>query len=62
MKNQVDSGVTDSSTLKPQTTQTRYHGSHEDRYFCYLQCADDGDGNEIMTGLPLKSFEEWLNS
>ena len=62
MKNQIESGVNPDGTFKPQTTRTRYSGTLEERYGCYLSCADDGNGNEIMTGLTLKSFEEWLNS
>ena len=34
----------------------------QDRYELYLEHADDGDGFEIGTGLPLKTFDEWLNS
>lgn len=33
----------------------------EDRYNVYIQCADDGNGNDITTGEPLKTFDEWLN-
>jgi hypothetical protein len=33
-----------------------------DRYLVYLECADDGNGNDAITGQPLKSFDEWLNS
>lgn len=34
------------------------------RYAIYLACADDGKGMDKTTNsqLPLKSFEEWLNS
>lgn len=31
-------------------------------YQIYLACADDGNGREFMTGKPLKTFDEWLNS
>jgi len=34
----------------------------QDEYQIYLDCADDGDGNDITTGEPLKTFDEWLNS
>jgi len=34
----------------------------ETRYQLYLDCADDGNGIDITTGKPLKTFEEWLNS
>jgi len=33
-----------------------------DRYNIYLSCADDGRGNDITTGKPLLSFDEWLNN
>lgn len=34
----------------------------QSEYEIYLACADDGEGIDITTGLPVKSFEEWLNS
>jgi hypothetical protein len=33
-----------------------------ERYELYLELADDGKGNDITTGKPLKNFDEWLNS
>jgi len=42
--------------------QTRARGTNQDEYQIYLDCADDGDGNDITTGEPLKTFDEWLNS
>jgi len=34
-----------------------------DEYEIYLTFADDGHGGDITrTGLPLKTFEEWLDS
>jgi len=42
--------------------QTKARGRLEDEYEIYLSCADDGTGHEIMTGKPLKTFDEWLNS
>ena len=42
--------------------QTQYRGSNEQEYQIYLACADDGHGNDITTGQPLKSYEQWLNS
>lgn len=35
-------------------------GSNRDEYEIYLACADDGKGNDITNGKPLKSFEEWM--
>lgn len=37
-------------------------GGDNQEYQIYLSCADDGRGNELMTGKPLKTYEEWLNS
>ena len=34
---------------------------NSDEYAIYLSCADDGTGHEIMTGEPLKTYEEWLS-
>lgn len=36
--------------------------SLKNRYEIYLSCADDGQGIDITTGRPLKTFEEWLAS
>lgn len=44
------------------TWQTKARGSDDQEYQIYLACADDGKGNEFMTGLPLKTYDEWLNS
>ena len=40
----------------------QYQGSLWDRYQIYLACANDGNGNSIIDGKPLKSFEDWCNS
>ena len=37
-------------------------GTLEERYAIYKACADDGNGIDITTGKPLKTFDEWLNS
>ncbi len=42
--------------------QTQARGSNDNEYQIYLACADDGNGREFMTGKPLKTFDEWLNS
>jgi len=42
--------------------QTQARGTNQDEYEIYLSCADDGKGNDITTGEPLKTFEEWLLS
>ena len=36
-------------------------GTLEDRYEGYLAGADDGHGNDNLTGRPLLTFEEWLD-
>jgi len=42
--------------------QTRVRGKLKDEYDIYVSLCDDGDGHDIDTGLPLKTFDEWLNS
>jgi hypothetical protein len=37
-------------------------GSLRERYEIYRTFADDGAGQDITTGEPIKSFEEWLDS
>ena len=44
------------------TWQTQNRGSNDDEYQIYLSCADDGDGIDITTGQPLKTYDEWLAS
>ena len=38
------------------------HMTLSERYELYLDSADDGNGNDITSGQPLKTFNEWLNS
>lgn len=45
-----------------ENSQTKLRGSNDQEYQAYLACADDGTGHEIMTGNPLKTYEEWLES
>jgi len=33
-----------------------------ERYELYLELASDGNGNDIASGQPLKTFGEWLDS
>lgn len=51
---------------KPKDGEPRLHiktqSAQESEYQIYLGCADDGKGCEIMTGKPLKTYDEWLNS
>ncbi|EOV5093558.1 hypothetical protein ACOA8Y_003027 [Serratia marcescens] len=42
--------------------QTKARGDNDSEYQIYLACADDGKGNEFMTGKPLKTYDEWLAS
>lgn len=32
-----------------------------DKYQVYVLCEDDGTGHSIIDGLPLLTFEQWLN-
>lgn len=41
---------------------TANRGTNDQEYQIYLDCADDGNGIDITTGEPLKTYEEWLNS
>lgn len=51
---------------KPKEGEPRLHiktqPAQESEYQIYLGCADDGKGCEIMTGKPLKTYDEWINS
>ena len=40
--------------------QTKARGTNQDEYQIYLDCANDGKGNDITTGKPLLTFEQWL--
>jgi len=40
--------------------QIKQRGPNDEEYQIYLACADDGHGNEFMTGKPLKTYDEWL--
>jgi hypothetical protein len=43
-------------------TQTQLRGSNDSEYQIYLACADDGKGNEFMTGKPLKTYDQWMGA
>ncbi len=45
-----------------QAWQTQARGTNSDEYDIYLTFADDGNGIDITTGEPLKTYDEWLNS
>jgi len=40
--------------------QTKQRGKLEDEYNIYRTCANDGKGNDITTGKPLLTFDQWL--
>lgn len=40
----------------------QFQGTLEDRYENYLIFADNGEGIDITTGEPLKTFSEWIES
>lgn len=42
--------------------QTKQRGSNDQEYQIYLSHANDGKGNDITTGKPLKTYDEWLAS
>lgn len=42
--------------------QTQARGTNDQEYQTYLDLADDGEGGDITTGRPLKTYDEWLNS
>ena len=44
------------------TWKTKSRGTNEQEYQIYLACADDGNGNSITDGKPLKTYQEWLTS
>lgn len=54
-------------TTRPNLTpradwQTKPHGTLEQRYRVYRDCADDGKGGDITrNGAPLLTFDEWLS-
>lgn len=53
----------DNNTLLPaETWQTQNRGTDDQEYQIYLSCADDGQGNDLTTGQPLKTYDQWLNS
>jgi len=45
-----------------QLWQTKARGTNNDEYQIYLSCADDGNGIDVTSGEPLKTYDEWLNS
>lgn len=40
--------------------QTKARGTNQNEYEIYIQCANDGKGNDICTGEKLLTFKEWL--
>lgn len=42
--------------------QTKARGTNDSEYQIYLDCANDGKGNDITTGKKLLTYEEWLNN
>jgi hypothetical protein len=53
-----------SQPLMPRANwQTKARGTNQDEYEIYIQCANDGNGNDITNpGQKLKTFDEWINS
>jgi len=43
--------------------QTQTRGTNDSEYQLYLDFANDGNGGDITNNnIPLKSYDEWLNS
>ena len=42
--------------------QTQTRGTNDSEYQLYLDFADNGQGIDITTGQPLKTYDEWMNS
>jgi len=42
--------------------QTKARGSNSNEYEIYLACADDGNGIDVTTNKPLKTYDEWLQT
>lgn len=42
--------------------QTQARGTNDQEYQLYVELSDDGNGLDICTGEPIKTYEEWLNS
>lgn len=42
--------------------QTQARGTNKSEYQLYVDLAGDKDGNDTTTGLPLKTFDEWMRS
>ncbi len=59
--NEVDKLITDLLDIETEK-YTCYRGTNNDEYQIYLECANDGNGIDITTGKPLKTFMEWINS
>ncbi len=52
----------DKNLIRSDWWQTKSRGSNEQEYQIYLDVADDGNGMDLTTGKPLKTYEEWLGS
>ncbi len=54
--------TTTTTTEQREFWQTKARGTNDQEYQIYLSCADDGTGVDFTTGLPLKTYDEWLSS
>ena len=54
--------TTDNNLLPRETWQTKARGDNASEYEIYLACADDGKGNDLTTGQPLKTYDQWLEN
>ena len=61
--NQIKSGVNNDGSFQYRDDyQTQRRGSNDAEYQIYRSCAGDKDGMDTLTGKPLKTYEEWINS
>ena len=59
---EIGGQTSQAQSLNSHAVKPEKHMTLAERYELYLDLADDGNGNDITTGRPLKTFNEWLNS
>ena len=59
----MKTGIKSNGSFERPMTQTKYRGDNDSEYQIYLTFANNGKGGDITrNGLPLKTYEEWINS
>ena len=62
-ESKMKSGIKANGSFERPMTQTKYRGDNNSEYQIYLTFANNGKGGDITNnGLPLKTYEEWINS